>query len=261
MRTEIIDANRGAIPPRVTRYTVGRARVERCPGALRLVIEDAPADVLADAQIDDYHASGREALRWGPPLRLRVRARWSHAADALRGTTGFGLWNDPLDERGRFAASPSYLWFFHASAPSRMRLQGGADGEGFVAAALAGPEVRRATIAAGNLALRVPGVERLATRLGERRAQTGDVRLPADLDLMVWHDYALDWAETAAVFAIDGSFVATLPGSALPRRRLGFVAWIDNNWLAPDATGRYRGGRVAVPGIQWLEIAHIELGR
>lgn len=252
------DAN-GVIPPRLTRYTVGRARIERRPGAVRLVTEDAVAGDLADAQLDDYHGRPRDMLPWRQPVAMYVRARWSHPAAELRGTTGFGFWNDPLDERGRFVASPSYLWFFHASPPSRMRLRDRVSEGGFVAAAMAGPEVGRATLAAGNLALRLPGVERVATRLGERRARSDDVLLPEDLDLTGWHDYAIHWAAGGARFAVDGAPMATLPDDALPRCPLGFVAWIDNNWMAFAEDGSFRGARLAAPGTQWLELTQIEL--
>ena len=116
-------------------------------------------------------------------------------------------------------------------------------------------------ILAGNLALRTPGLARLVTRLGERQMRAGDVVLPAeaDLDLRTWHDYSLTWDEAGARFAIDGAEVAVLPSEAVPAGPLGFVAWIDNNWAALGEDGSYRTGRLAAPGLQWLDLARVEI--
>lgn len=239
----------------LTRYTVGRGRVEQGPDACRLAIEEAQADVLADAQLDDYHGRAGAVFRWRPPLRLALRARWSHPRAALRGTTGFGFWNDPLDGRGRFVAAPSCLWFFHASAPSRLR--GRAANTGFVAGAMRGPALARPLLWAGNLALRLPGVGRWASRGGDDRVGGGDVAIAADLDLTAWHDYAIDWTADGARFTIDGRAVAAFDRVDLPAGPLGFVAWIDNNWSTIEPNGRFRAGHLAVPGRQWLEIASL----
>ena len=254
------DAGRGGAPPRRwTRYTVGRAGIEPCPHALRLLTEDAHDGVLADAQIDDYHGRSREDLPWRPPLRLEVRARWSRPQFELRGTTGFGFWNDPVDAAGRFVAAPSCLWFFHASAPSRLRLRDGARREGFVAGAMRGGRVPRPLLRAGTLALRLPVLGRLATRIGERRVGGGDVLLPDDLDLTAWHDFRLDWTEAGASFAVDGTVVAAFESDETPTGPLGFVAWIDNNWACLEATRRYHPGRLAAPGCQSLELARVSI--
>jgi hypothetical protein len=257
VRVVEFDGERDLVPPPwFTRYTVGRGRVEPGGDGPRLVTEDAAAGVLADAQIDDYHGRPRDGLPWAPPLRLTVRARWSHARDELRGTTGFGFWNDPLDGTGRFVAAPSCLWFFHASAPSRLRLRDAAPGDGFVAGAMRGGTISRALLLAGNVALRAPGVDRLAARLGERRIGGGDLLLPP-FDLTGWHEFSLAWDEGGARFGIDGTAVAAFGPAEAPPGPLGFVAWIDNNWTALDADGRHRGGRIAAPGRQWLELARV----
>ena len=260
MRALQFDAERGDRPPReLTRYTVGRARLEEHAGAFRLLTEDAVEGVLADAQLDDYHGRGRNDLHWRPPVRLELRARWSHPSAELRGTTGFGFWNDPVDAAGRFVAAPNCLWFFHASPPSRLRVRGTGHGDGFVAGAMSGGSVGRPFLWAGNAALRVPGVGRLATRLGERRVGGGDVALPADLDLSAWHDYALAWTESGARFAIDDAEVAIFGRQELPVAPLGFVAWIDNNWASLEPNGSYRAGRLAVSGRQWLQVARMAI--
>jgi hypothetical protein len=189
---------------------------------------------------------------------LRVRARWSGPFASLRGTTGFGFWNDPIDAAGRFRAAPRHLWFFQASPPSRVRGRSG-EGRGFVAAAMRGGAVPPGALALGSLALRLPGLRRLATSVGGRVVSDQDVPLPADLDPRLWHDFALDWRNGEARFAIDGVEVARLTGRAVPAGPLGFVAWIDNNWAAFDDDGAFRAGRLDAPGEQWLELASIAI--
>ncbi len=254
-----VDGLAGQLEARWTLYTVGRASVESSEGELQLRTVDARESALADAQIDDYHGRARRALPWVPPLRLTVRARWSHPSAALRGTTGFGFWNDPINAQGRFAAAPNALWFFHASEPSRMRLRRDSVGHGLVAAAMRADAVSPALLTAGNLALRIPGIDRIAGQIGRSRMGGGDMLLPVDLDLTAWHDYVLDWRRDGAVFAVDGAEVARLEAGDLPRVPLGFVAWIDNNWATLGDDGRYRAGRLDAPGVQWLEIARIAI--
>jgi hypothetical protein len=131
-------------------------------------------------------------------------------------------------------------------------------GDGFVSGSMRGGEIGRPLLFAGNLALRLPGVNRLATRLGERRVGGGNVLLPA-FDLTDWHDFCLDWNGSGAHFAIDGIMVATFEPTEIPTGPLGFVAWIDTNWTRLDADGRYQGGRLAAPGQQWLDLARVAI--
>ncbi len=48
--------------------------------------------------------------------------------------------------------------------------------------------------------------------------------------------------------------VAAFGREEVPAGPLGFVAWIDTNWTALEANGRYRAGRLAAPGRQWLDL-------
>lgn len=242
-----------------TIYTVGQGQAEATADALRLSLVDVTADALADAQVDDYHGRERAAFRWRPPLRLTVRARWSRPASALRGTTGFGFWNDPLDGKRRFVAAPSYVWFFHSSRPSRVGREDDATDSGLVAETMRGMRVPRVAIVAGNLALRLPGVERLATRFGARRAAPSEVTMPVDLDLTTWHDFGIDWRRDGVTFLVDGAPVASMPSDRTPRGPLGFVAWIDNQWLEVETGGRDRFGRLDAPGHQSLELGRVTI--
>lgn len=242
-----------------TIYTVGQGRAEASADALRLSLVDATADELADAQMDDYHGRERAAFRWRPPVRLTVRARWSRPASALRGTTGFGFWNDPLDAKGRFVAAPSYVWFFHSTPPVRLGEAGETAVSGLVVGAMRGMRIPRAVIGVGNLAARLPGADRLVTRFGARRVAAGDVTVPVDLDLTTWHDFGIDWRRDGIDFLVDGVPIASLPRERTPTGPLGFVAWIDNQWLSVETDGGDRFGRHDAPNCQALELARVTI--
>ena len=131
------------------RYTKGGGAVDLASSSVRLVTEGATADRYSDAQIDDYHHLSRRRFLWHPPLKLTVRARFSHpAADnteageasprtELRGTAGFGFWNDPLLMTGtRLPALPRAIWFFYGSPPSNIKLDIAVPGTGWKAATI-----------------------------------------------------------------------------------------------------------------------------
>ena len=96
----------------------------------------------ADAQFDDYAGDGsglwgwgHGRFRWHPGLTLSLRARFSHEADRLVGTAGFGFWNSPFgDPSVPRPALPQATWFFFASEPSNLPLPLEGPGRGWFAA-------------------------------------------------------------------------------------------------------------------------------
>jgi hypothetical protein len=112
----------GPLPPEWV-YTVGAGALEREGPVLRFLLVNATAARYSNAQIDDYRGRPRRRFPWRPPVRMTVRARFSHPAGVLRGTAGFGFWNDPFMMTGaRLPALPRAVWFFYASPPSDMKL-------------------------------------------------------------------------------------------------------------------------------------------
>ena len=66
-----------------------------------------------------------------------MRARFSHPANELRGTAGFGFWNDPFMMTGaRIPTLPRAIWFFYGSPPSNIKLDRHAPGHGWKAATI-----------------------------------------------------------------------------------------------------------------------------
>ena len=241
-------------------YTVDGGRIEHDGDIVRLVIPPTSSAAYADAQLDDYdHALRRFGN--GPPQALRIRARFSHPADALKGTAGFGFWNHPFTQTGGVIEPPANVWFFYGSPESNMQVARGMPGHGFKAAAFSSPlpagegqgvraMVTRLAVTFGNLALRLPITSSLAMRAAQRMLRAREAML--DVDITQWHDYALDWRRDETIFRIDGNEVLRAPKP--PRGPLGFVAWIDNYRATATRNGRYEFGYVDVPEAQFIEL-------
>ncbi len=244
-------------------HLINGGRVERDGPRVRMTIPATTAETYADAQIDDYEHELPRRFANAPPLRLSVRARFSHNRDALKGTAGFGFWNHPFSREGAVVDPPRNVWFFHGSPESDLEVARGAPGNGFKAAMLNSPPIplsaggtpnllSRLAGAAANLALRARPLARMAMAAGRlvvnAREQMLDDAVP---DLRDWHIYSLDWQADAAVFSVDGA--ESLRARRPPSAPLGFVAWIDN-YRVSAAGGRYEWGYVASPEPQWLEL-------
>jgi hypothetical protein len=78
--------------------------------------------------------------------------------------------------------------------------------------------------------------------------------LPTTMDR--WHEYRLQWEPQQVRFVVDG--VELLRTRYAPRGPLGFVAWVDNQFMVATPQGRVRNGVIA-NGEQWMEIASVEV--
>ena len=231
---------------------------------VRLVLPANSGTTYGDAQLDDYHRDG--VMRWNAPLRLRVLARFSHPAALLRGTAGFGFWNDPFgmtaigNDRAwwRRIRLPQALWFFFASSPSNMALAADVPGCGWKAATIDAGRLAAKTLLPlaplGMLACRAPVLYRHVWPLAQRVLKIDERLLPITMD--EWHNYELDWERKGATFRIDGAVVFRTRFS--PIGPLGFVAWIDNQTMVATPQGQIRSGLIATDE-QWLEIAALEV--
>jgi hypothetical protein len=242
------------------RHVKGEGSLEQSDGTLRLVNRGTTSEAYANAQIDDYQRLPRRRFPWRPPLRLTVRARFSHAEGDLSGTAGFGFWNDPFLMTGsRIPTLPRAIWFFYASAPSDMKLDANAPGRGWKAATI--DAHRPAALFLAPIALpaallmnlrplyRVlwPPVQR-ALNVEESAVK------PA---LTEWHTYVIDWGVERSAFSVDGETV--LDGAPSPRGRLGFVMWLDNQYMVVKPWGRFGWGLLEEPTRQWLEVERLTI--
>lgn len=226
---------------------------------LRLAVAGARRDSYANAQIDDYTGLPRRRFPWQPPLRITVRARFS---GPIAGTAGFGLWNSPLSPLGAvLPVLPATLWFFHAAPPADMPLARGVPGHGWKAAcidagtprALAWAPLAPAVLLLNNIA----PIERRLWRLVQRSLAVAEAALEAPSER--WHTYTIEWRRDQARFLVDGTVV--LETDRPPRGPLGFVAWVDSQWLVATPRGRFGWGLHAVPGAQWMDLGSLRFER
>ena len=238
----------------------GAAGVVRRGHGLRFTNLPAPGHVYANAQIDTYRGLPRSRFGLAPPLRLHVRARFSHPAARMRGTAGFGLWNDPFMMSGTSRpALPAALWFFLAGRPSDMALAAGVPGHGWKAATI---DVRRPLFYAlapgaplAMLLMRSRTLYRRLWPLAQRAMGVHEALI--SVDITEWHDYELVWTETDVRFHVDGARVLHAPQA--PRGPLGCVIWLDNQFMIVRPTGVIRHGLVARDEGQWMEVEKVVL--
>lgn len=248
--------------PRWLRYEVGGGEIATHDGGLRFIVRDASARQYADAQIDDYQGLPRHRFPWRPPLTLDVRARFSHGAGELKGTAGFGFWNDPFAMTGRrMPGLPRALWFFYASPPSNMALATGVSGRGWKAAALDATRLSALLLAPTTpLAIPLLNIRPLYRRLwplAERMLGISEVNLDRLADMTAWHDYRLVWEDKRARFYVDAQLV--LDAQRPPRGPMGFVMWLDTQYAIVTPQGRFGWGTLDAPGEQWMEVADFSI--
>jgi hypothetical protein len=251
--------------PHWRRYVVGSGALEHTGSSLRLVTTDATSRRYSDAQLDDYQGLHRRHLLWQPPVRLTVRARFSHPTGSLQGTAGFGFWNDPFLMTGaRIPALPRAAWFFYASPSSNIKLDLETPGQGWKAATI--DASRPAALRWVPLApLLVPlmsfrSVHRAVWPPIQRALHVSETIV--SVDMTVWHTYSLEWGIERTQFCVAGEGSGTLQtvlDAPSPRGPLGFVLWLDNQYLVATPWGRLRWGLLDVPGRQWMEIDQLAI--
>lgn len=213
----------------------------------------------ADAQIDDC-LGRRKVYPWRPGTQLALRARFSHEARQLVGTAGFGFWNAPFGDPSKPVPTlPQATWFFFGSPPNDLPLAENGPGQGWFAATLDATTWR----AIGLVPL-APFVLLLNQYAGLRRRiwpwvqQQLQISFQPIQDSMAgWHDYQLIWRESGCEFLIDGRLIHQTSFS--PRGPLGFVCWIDNQYMVVTSNGRFRWGTVPVTTPQFLEVDNLQI--
>ncbi len=218
----------------------------------------------ADAQIDDYRSLPRSEFRWRPPLHLELNARASSSQPS--GTLGFGLWNDPFSmilgqgaAEQRIPALPQAAWFFYGSPPNDLSLGGRSPGAGWLAMTmrsrriptpLIAPPLLLAWLLAQIQPLRAP-LFKIARSIV--RVEACEVGVPMD----DWHRYAIEWLPEQIEFHVDGRLV--MAASLTLRIPLGFVAWIDNQYLIASPAAGLRFGVLSTVAEQWLELKGLSI--
>lgn len=232
-------------------------------GESRRLLLPPTAGGYADAQLDDYgHPAGDAAarFRWRPGVEMRLCARFSHQGDALRGTAGFGFWNAPFgDPSVRRPALPQAAWFFFASPPSDLPLAPDGPGRGWFASSIdASRRGAKTMIPAAPAVLLLQQLPPLRRWLWPRlRSLLGISYAPIALDMRRWNRYRLLWQPDGCLFEVNGSQLMHTHHS--PRGPLGFVCWIDNQYLVATNRGRLRWGVLPTAAEQWMEIRDLSI--
>ncbi len=226
----------------------------------RLVLPALTSAAYVDAQLDDYAGKSRRRYPWRPGVTLELQARFSHERDKLVGTAGFGFWNAPFgDPTVRRPALPQAAWFFYASAPTDLPLAGNGPGRGWFAGTIdlgAWRAWRLSPLALPVLLLNQIAACRRRVWLAVQR-QLGISSQPLAVDMREWHTYCLSWQAASCTFVVDGETALQTPFT--PRGPLGFVCWLDNQYLVVTARGRVNAGILPIPQPQWLEIAGLTI--
>jgi hypothetical protein len=234
--------------------------VERRGSNICFTVPATTAGAYADAQWFDYAGLRRSKFPHRAPFRFSLQARFSHEADQLGGTAGFGLWNDPFTlSGGGVLAAPNTLWFFAASPPNDQYLCEGVPGRGWKAAALNTGRwpslIMMPGAAMAILFARLPGLGRPIMKLARRMIKASEKML--EMRMTEWHEYAFDWRDGAAVFRVDGAEV--LRAASPPAGPLGLVIWIDNQYAVVSEAGQFKFGLIAHPEARWMEIAGLRM--
>jgi hypothetical protein len=139
-----------------------------------------------------------------------------------------------------------------------MRLALDVPGNGWKGATIdAGSPVARALLPLAPLGLilcRWSWSYRLLWPLAERILRIEEKLLSVEME--EWHEYEMVWHAKEARMVVDGQEL--LHTRYAPRGPLGFVAWVDNQFMVATPQGRFRNGVIAT-GEQWLEIASLEV--
>lgn len=272
----------------IPRHTQGSRVEEISRGAshYRLTIPSGKAGAYRLAQLDDYTLLSRRQFPHRLGLNLSLLARTS--SDAIPGTWGFGLWNDPFGlsigfggKPFRLPALPNAVWFFGASEENYLsfksshterraklkdeaRFANSASSpicsaqrevpvNGFLAQSFRSPRFHPLLILAG---MALPFSRKWTRRLMSRVIEESGIAL--SVDPRQWHRYRLEWRENRISFDVDE--VRVFESDVSPNPPLGLVIWMDNQYAAFTPEGRIGFGVLENPEPAWLEIKEVEVG-
>lgn len=235
---------------------LGGGLVERASDEISLTLPAGSAAAYHDAQISDYSAAARHFAN-EPPLRLELRAR---ARGEISGTAGFGFWNHAFVPGERGFRLPQALWFFYGGRATDIALAPGVAGNGWKAAAFNAKNWRFGALLPvaplGFLLMRSARLYEAFWPIGQAAIGVSETALNPSL-LNDFHAYSIEWRRDGAIFAIDGADVLRARG--VPQSRLGFIAWIDNQYAIVTPQGRFGHGLLDIPHAQSLHLRDISI--
>ena len=213
-----------------------------------------------NAQLDDYHGLPRKEYIWNRGTHLSVRARFSHNAGELQGSAGFGFWNAPFgDPSVPWPAFPRSVWFFFASAPNNLPLAVTGPGRGWFTSTIDARASRAGPILPLAPALLILNqVTAFRSRLWPWLRRRFSISFqPIATNMEEWHRYDLSWESNGCEFRVNEELVHRTIYS--PIGPLGFVCWIDNQYMVATPRGKVRWGTIKLRHPQWMEIENLAL--
>jgi hypothetical protein len=227
----------------------------------RLSIPEIKTKKYCLAQVDNYMHLARPKFPYQPPLKICLEACVSNPE--IKGTWGFGLWNDPFSLG--FAAGgmsrllpvlPNVAWFFYASEENYLSLRDTQPGAGFHVKSFCSP-----LLPSLLSVLAVPGLPfvfwlpaaRLLRRLSRVivKEDTKILAVPVD----TWHTYNLVWEDAIVHFSVDE--VEVFRTAVSPQGRMGLVIWIDNQYFRFDRLGKLGFGFLQTPAPEQLQVRNL----
>ena len=91
--------------------------------------------------------------------------------------------------------------------------------------------------------------------IGQRAIGVSEAQVP--VAMTEWHTYIIEWKEITAQFFVDGNVL--LSCNTPPKGPLGFVLWLDNQYMVVTPWGRFGYGLLESPEEQWLEIRELRI--
>lgn len=239
---------------------IGSGRVVRSGEETRFVLDPTNGG-YSNAQIDNYTGLRRSQFPCEAPIRLSLRAWASHEAAALRGTWGFGFWNQPYLPGGGLPRLPRYVWFFGGGSPHHMAFVRGVPGDGWKASTADFTRPGFVLLAPGAplgfLLMRVPGLYRRLWGIAQTAIGAAEAVIPQDLRQP--QGYTLEWLRDRVCFYVGKELILESPFT--PRGKLGLVIWMDNQYAIITPQGKFGFGLVSMAEKQWLAVDELQLER
>ncbi len=244
----------------LTPLEVGSGQVLDIENGYRLSISPtASKPRYSNAQLDDYQTLTRAHYPNTVNSCIRLDARFSHSAQTLAGTAGFGFWNACYaDINAQGITLPKATWFFFGSQNNNFPFHVGRPGNAWFANTIDVNHWRawRWFPALPPLAL-ANRIQRVQQWVMPKIYHDFNIAFQAlALDITQWHRYQLDWGKSGCVFRVDEQIVCKTSYS--PQGPLGFVCWMDNQYLSMTTTGRVSAGLEPIQQDQWLEITNLQ---
>jgi hypothetical protein len=233
---------------------LGNGEVTHHADHIRLTLPTAEKGCYSNAQVNSPRGA---QVVYTPPVRLDVKA---YAEGQLKGTAGFGFWNEPFVPSQPGFRLPKAVWFFHASPPNNMALAKGVQGWGWKAATFNAARWQflalLPTAPIGFLLMRIPTLYERLWAIGQAAIGVSEHLLPPET-IYSQHMYRIDWLRDQVMFYLDGKLLHQTRFS--PGGKLSFIAWVDNQYAVVTPQGRFGWGLLESPTPQALILSDLTI--